>query len=491
MTRGNVTRATRSGLAAASLVNVAMFDYWKMILDPARSVSREFLPTSEACWAAVTVCMLAFLVGSLLAAAVDRAPAPAVRVVADLLLLGGSLLIINPMRPDAWIGKHGGEVLIVPGVLLALLSLRWRREMVRAFARLLLIVSPFLIVTVGRAGVLALTTDFAALARPVPSLGLERPRPGMRVVVLVFDEMDFNFAFTSRPPSVALPAFDSLRRHAFFATDAHAPARSTSLSIPSYLIGRPVDSIISTAPGKELVRVSGEAVPLDIAVTPGIFDDAVANGARSAVVGFHVPYCHLAFARQLDHCTWRPMSRGGVLDGPVGLPRAVLRQVLALLVIGNRLAHADRIRFLQDAGIRAASDSALRFAFVHLPVPHLPPVWDERHRRYSWLRLGVSGYFGNLMLADHVLGSILGATQRAGLLDHTVFVVTSDHPWRFGPIDGIARGETVPFIVRLPAGAHLDWTRRFETVRLRALVNALLAGGIHDTAGLAAWAALD
>jgi hypothetical protein len=485
-------------LAAASLLNVALFDSWKMILDPARSASLGYRPTSEACWAAVTVCALAFLIGALIAIVMGPAPSRVVRVVTDLALLGSSLLIVNLMRPsalrllpsvDTWVRQHGGGFLRVFALLLILLSLRWRRGLAHGYYRLLLIVSPFLLATVGRATVLALTTNFAALDRTVPSLGLDEQRPGVRVVVLVFDELDFNYAFASRPRSLVLPAFDSLRRHAFFATDAHAPAWVTRLSIPSYLVGERVDSILAFGPDEMLLRVAGDTIPRSLSRAPGLFDDAAELGAPSAAVGYRIPYCRLGFARLLERCTWRPISRGGVQDGPLGFPRAVLQQVLALVLIGNNVAQVDRIRYLDDAGVHAASDPALRVAFVHLPVPHLPPVWDEPRRRFTYLRFGTAGYFDNLALADHELERILSATQRAGLQDRTVFVVTSDHPARFGPIAGIAPAATVPFLVRFPDGGGVEWTRRFETVSLRSLVRALLSEEIRDAAELAAWAA--
>jgi len=491
VTRSDLKRAVLSGLAAASLLNLAMFDSWKMILDPVRSATLWYRPTAEACLAAVAVCALAFLTGALLATAMGPAPSRVVRVVSDLFLLSSSLLILNLVPPAVLLPQHDSWFLPVAGLLLVLLSLRWHRRLAHGFYLLLLLLSPFLLVTAGRAGLVALTADFATLDHTVPSLGLTRPRPGVRVVVLVFDEMDFNYAFPSRPASLRLPAFDSLRRHAFFAMDAHAPARSTRSAIPSYLIGREVDSAIAGKPGEYLARVVGDSIPLDINVEPGMFDDATLLGARSAVVGYHVPYCGLAFARLLEHCTWRPNSRGGVLDGRIGLPRAVLRQLSALLLIGisNRAAQEDRIRYLEDAALRAASDSALRLVFVHLPLPHFPPVWDEQHGRFTWTQFHTSGYFDNLALADHVLSRILAATQQSGLQEQTVFVVTSDHSWRGGSIDGIPPGTTVPFMVRFPNGAGREWTPRFETVRLRALVSILLTGDVHDEAGLAVWAA--
>jgi len=494
---GDLKRRLLGGLAAASLVNAAMYDSWKMILDPARSATLGFRPTSEACWAALVVCLLAFLAGSLTVAVLGPTAPAGGRVIRDLLLLSTSLLLVNVMRPsavevlpslNAWVRQHGGGYLRVSAAILLLLSLRWRRTLARGYYHLLLILSPFLLITSGRAVAAALSTDFAALDRTVPSLGLAAPRPGLRVVVMIFDEMDFNYAFTSRPGSLALPVLDALRQHAFFATDAHAPARSTVLSIPSYIIGQVADSIISTNPASELVHVAGVTGPRNIASEPGLFADAAALGARSEVVGFHIPYCRLAFARLLDRCTWRPISRGGVLDGPMGLPRAVVRQLAALLLIGNRVAHEDRILYLTHAAIRAASDSSLRLAFLHLPLPHLPPIWNENRGRFTWVQFRVSGYFDNLALADHVLGRILAATERARLMDRTVFVVTSDHPWRFGPIDGIAPGTTIPLLVRFPDGAGMEWAPRFETVRLRSMVRALLGGEVTDLAGLAAWA---
>ena len=454
-------------------------------------------PTSEACWAGIAVCLLAFLGAALLSYVIPLKLPKAIQAVFDIVVLGSGLLLANTWRVstgvmlpavDTWIRAHSG-VLDVPFILLAaVLLLRWRRRLAHLFYLLLLMLSPFLLVTMGRAVAVATGTDFRALNRVQPPLRLGAARPGMRVVVVIFDEMDFNYAFTSRPRTLALPTFDTLRVHSFFAADAHAPATSTQLSVPSYLIGEALDSIVSTKPGKEIVTLIGDERRRDIFTASTLFDDAFKLGARSEVVGFHIPYCRWAFARRLERCTWRPISQGGVLDGPIGLPHAVLRQFLSILMLGNREAHIDRIRFLSAAAVRASPDSALRLVFLHLPIPHFPPVWDERSGHFTVFRFRSSGYFDNLALADHILARIMDATRQAGLDDRTVFLVTSDHPWRSGPIEGLAPGHTVPFIVRFPDGVGLEWAPRFETVRIRSLVRALLSGEIRSGTGLAKWA---
>jgi hypothetical protein len=183
------------------------------------------------------------------------------------------------------------------------------------------------------------------------------------------------------------------------------------------------------------------------------------------------------------------MSWGGIADGRVGLVGAVKRELLSVVTVGNRAAHITRIKSLVAEGIRAAADSNLRLIFLHLPEPHFPPVWDTEHARFTLFEFRTSGYFGNLNLADHTLAQVMSAVHDAGLDEKTAFIITSDHPWRLGPIDGRMPGQQIPFIVALPERRGIEWAPRLDAIDLRMLVHAMLSGAITGSPQLTNWLA--
>lgn len=71
-------------------------------------------------------------------------------------------------------------------------------------------------------------------------------------------------------------------------------------------------------------------------------------------------------------------------------------------------------------------NEAIRFAFIHLPVPHPPGIYD-RHTG----KLGVQGtYLDNLVLADKAIGALLDTIGQTKAASRTIVVISSDHSWR-------------------------------------------------------------
>jgi len=487
-------------LVAASWANVSLFDTWQGLFDPAHWSAMGVRSSAEVYWTAVLVVLFAAAIGALAAGMRDkvplcvRVPIGDVSLLAALLSLcavfwrvnGGMLTTVHSVLRSLGASERLGASLAT--LLVGSLVVRHWRTCMRAGRRILLLLSPFLVVTLGRASVAMSRVDFAELDRTVPSRGIAEPRAGPRVIIVVFDELDYTHAFSARPADVHLPTFDQLRSESVFATDVAAPAGATELSLPSYILGQPVDSVTSQLPHSEEVRYRGELVPRDIGGESTIFHDAARLGAPSELVGFYLPYCHWSFAALLDRCTSLPFTWGGVFDGRVGIGASVVRQLLSLFVVGNRRAQIGRIEEATAASVRAVSDSSRRLVFLHLPIPHFPPVWDARHGHYTVTQIGVGAYFDNLALADGILARLRTAIDRGATAQPTFLIVTSDHPWRSGPINGRVGGK-IPFIVRTPSAERIEVSSHVDAVRLRALTTQLLGGKLTTAREVAAWLA--
>jgi arylsulfatase len=142
---------------------------------------------------------------------------------------------------------------------------------------------------------------------------------------------------------------------------------------------------------------------------------------------------------------------------------------------GTESAARDGVRFIE----RQATGRPF-FLFVHLLAPHAPyeppaedaepfvdrtytgPIglhFDPNRRVESTadLRRAVDLYDGEIHFADRMVGTIVDALERRGLLDRTVIVVTADHGEELHERGAFGHGTTlydeqlhVPLLIRLP-----------------------------------------
>jgi Sulfatase len=395
----------------------------------------------------------------------------------------------NFLRAEVWVrgGSHIGlAVVLATGALVAVL--RWRAVLARASMRLLLILAPFALVTTGRAASIAAFTDFAVLEPHAPPATFSADTTGQRVVILVFDELDYGLAFSRRPAYLRLESMDRLRREGFFATDVEPASRlATARALPSLLTGRVVDSVRKNGPSSALAWFHGQAASVDLATTETLFDDAGAEGAPSELIGTHLPYCRWRLASFARRCTWIPVA-SGVLANPQPLAGSIMRQLRALGgPVGSRDTWIRSLREITAVAVTASVNPANRLVFVHLAVPHAPFVWNASTGSFTRFQFRQSGYFGNLGLADHILGQFLTTIEGSPLRDRTTIVVTSDHGFRGAEVAGVAPDRHVPFAVLFPSRTPTRWEEPLYTVPLRPLSIALLRGELRSGDDLRQW----
>jgi ribosome modulation factor len=360
----------------------------------------------------------------------------------------------------------------------------WPARSVKVTRTAVAFLLPLTLVTFGRAAWRLATGDVTAanadraLAPPVA-----RPaRAAPRVIILLFDEMDFRLVYSARPEGIALPELDRLRTEAFFASQAFPPGRRTEVSVPGLLSGRPVAWDRRRGPDTILVRFAGAADTVSWADQPNLFDRARALGYNAGVVGWYHPYCRL-FTHRLTRCFWLP-HKGAILRARVrgSLPQQMLDLFRSLDPLADRSRHiADHEGLLAEARA-AVVDTSLGLVFVHLAVPHYPPIYDREDDELTALNYHINGYYDNLVLADRTLGVLRRTLEEARLWDQSTVVLTSDHSRREGEADW-----RVPFVVKL-AGQRAggpSYRAPFNTVALHDLTLALLRGEVSG--GVARW----
>ena len=273
--------------------------------------------------------------------------------------------------------------------------------------------------------------DVAEYARPA-----EKPdSPQRRIVWVLFDELSYDQLFDHRQPGLRLPNLDRFANESVSFSDVQPVGYYTELIIPSLLWGTQIGQERSDFSGHAAVKTASRwrEYPNDHT----LFADAKRAGLSTGAVGWYIPYCR-TYARELDRCE---ELLGSPIPGNYEPARPVLWNIVAPVskplarLTGHRIAqpttaqeHADQYRTLMEASRRMISDDSIRFAFIHLPVPHPGGFYQRRTRR-----LGANGsYIDNLALTDMALEQLMQWTEQSAMASRTAVIVSSDHSWRVG-----------------------------------------------------------
>ena len=482
-------------------MNLLYIDVWRLLF-AAKNADAFFLTIARLHY---VVALLTVLVGgvvtALLGQAVRRCPR-AVQVPLRLVFLASVVIVLDRVRKSSEVavpalikyvmpvvgslGKPG--IAIVAIVMLALL-VRFVFPLSRAYRLILLIVSPFVIFTLAKAPWMMATVDFAQyreLPRPVHS-GLASP---YRVVVVVLDELDYENLFLKRPKDLSLPNFDSLVSTAVSFDSTVTPGANTLESLSSYLLQQRVERVETTGPRSFVAHLySGGTLRSDTAHS--VLAQPALAGAKIAVMGFSLPYCRLDLAAAADFCDWVAFGTGvSSRDNGDSFWRVLLRQIQSLHPYDNRRAHIRRTKRVLEKSIFYAADPSVSVVFLHLPMPHLPAIWDRNTKQYIDHSTKPDGYFDNLALADDVLGRLRAAMVKKGTWASSTFIVMSDHPERTKLALKQSTDRRIPLLVKLPG--MKEGTRIADPVNsifVTSMLPDLLAGRIRDTATLRSVAA--
>ena len=490
-------------LAGVSLANLCFLDTWVEVLgSDARSGYLSNISASDCVAAMVMVAAVGFAAGAAIhvmrASAGPRAaplkgmfltclffailiPLNSLRVRYDVLRLPNVL----SWAKSASLPLQAAAVLLVAIVAFALI--RQRHRMFAFATNVLLAASPFILVTFGRSAWAALTYSERVIeplsAADVPVF---KSHSG-RVVIMVFDELDERLAFNERPRDLALPELDRLRQEALFADSAYSPGPGTLQSMPGLIVGRQVAYAAPSGPNELLLSFVGGRDTVQWSTQPNMFTRARGLGLNTAIAGWYHPYCRV-LRSALTRCFAQPYV--GVMSGQGGrtLGRALIERLVSISPWDLRREHLEAYNNIMTQALKAVADSSLGLVLLHLPVPHLPPIYDRRTGSFTVRRHGYDVYFDNLALADRTLGELRRAMEANGTWTMSSVLVTSDHSWRAsGDFDG-KHDPRIPFIVKLSGRADtLTFTKPVYTTVASDLVVTLLKGTRLTVTDLARW----
>ena len=444
-------------LAALTVATLFLFAGWRSLGNSLwwgavdRVALRAVVYTAFACAYALVVtisCTFLFLIsrGSLKSQRYGSA--------VGTLILG--MLVTNCVRQA--IGFSVSEFAAIiqqPLVLCSLLSLlsicvtsasRWPSATSRIFVSTLAAFSPFSAV---QAATLWFNESRFEMSRDAPPTFGTAITPGLRAVIVVFDELDAEEVQRNLP---SLPGFGTLINRSTSFSSVVAPSERTLTSIPAMFTGHHVDSV--STDGSFRLWIRDQQTSASFPARETIFGDAVVLGRQSRVAGWHLPYCSSSFDLPVADCAYFASMR---------VPTDVLGGIIYFLGAGwgdwsltpNRTRlfswrRAELQRFLdRAAGFTLERDAGL--VFLHYPVPHLPSRFDRATgdlRSRASFASNEEQYFDNLILADRILSRLLADLEAKHLLDAGWLVVTADH----GNRNRRPFENHIPLIVRAPGG---------------------------------------
>ena len=419
-------------------------------------------------------------------------------------------------------------LLVVASFLIVFALARHSRRVVSVAQAIVLILSPFALVTFSQAA-LPLVKSGPANAAMRNKLALDagnNKRPATRVLWVIFDELDYRAAFSSRPSSVEMPELDRLRTESIMATNAYPPAMVTMRSIPALVTGRLVVDARASNYDELALTYDGASETAPWSRQPNIFSRTREIGGSSAVAGWYHPYCRV-IGRDLTRCLFTGLVYENEMDARnqrvsqsmlkhfrmVGLTAPVIRNILPESLKSDlnvdlnfnhksdkwKFAYVESMKRITQEGAAAATDGALSLIMLHFPSPHFPYVYDRRKDDFAFD--GGHDYFDNLELVDRTFGTLRRAMERAGQWDDTVVLVSSDHWWKFDqwqrvqPLTEEERSVTsggvdyrVPFILKLKRQREsVIYQPSFNTVLSQDLLLALLRDELHTPPDVTAW----
>ena len=392
----------------------------------------------------------------------------------------------------------------VAGLVALYFCARWHAQLARAGVRLVLVLSPFVLVTGAQAIGMAASSEPAPAARG-SAAPLAGARSGPRVLWLVFDGLDQRLAFDERPAGLALPELDRLRGESLAASRALPTSMATLVSLPSILTGRAITYGDPQGPDELMVYVEGAEAAVPWSRLPNVFVRARELGVNAGVAGWFHPYCRL-FGGELAACASWPFRFTGeprnlaerMRDGAVlalwTLPFAdqfFYVDPLRLELFPTRDfrdSHARKYEGTLERALAMAADPALGLVFVHWPVPHGPGIYDRHTGKLGAPANPKEWYLDNLALTDRGLGELRRALEEAGLGERTAIVLTADHSWGASASFDGKRDPRVPLLVRLPGQTRpLRCDAEVRITVLHDLVLAVLRGELKKPEEAARW----
>lgn len=346
--------------------------------------------------------------------------------------------------------------------------------------------------------------DSCFLKATEPAIVKEKPN---RIVWILMDELSYDQVFDHRQPDIELPALDQLRQESVRFSNLQPAGYYTDQVIPSLFLGREIKNIRSSLSGEPSFFFSDTGRWEKFDEKNSLFAEAKRYGWSTGIAGWHNPYCRI-FPNLIDYCFWMPTYAENLSGEQSTLANArwfLGELILPLRFMGTRVnpddelsqKHLDSEKEIFPHAASLISMQAVQFAFVHLPLPHPPPVYNRHSHEF-----GHGGsYVDNLAFADGELGKLLKILRQTPSMQKTIIIISSDHSWRVSmwrqrtfwtaEDERISKGKYDPrpvLLIHFPGQEQEELVlQKFPQLALHTLIQEMLQGKMQSRKDFDAW----
>lgn len=348
-------------------------------------------------------------------------------------------------------------IIAIASVVLTTLAIRHRHTLIRYVTMAIIVVSPFSLVQIGQSLRYALFIAPSSVAQHDVPFQKQLIQGGKtKVVVFIFDELDYRLSFVDRPEGLQLNELDRLKKESVFFTNAFPPADNTLFSIAALTSGimvkhaKPLnkdDILFTTLDGRSI----------NWSNFPNLFGRLKQHGASSTVLASYLPYCRV-MGKDIEECKWYDMatqtnSTGNTFYEKLINQNRALIETPSLSFFGQSIVIKEDVarfkHFINDANTILANDNH-DLVYIHFPIPHSPHFYDRKKREFSLSNNRFSGYADSLALVDKTIGDLRKLMEEKGIWERTVVVITADHWNRYSTQFDGKKDQRVPLLIKLP-----------------------------------------
>jgi hypothetical protein len=367
-------------------------------------------------------------------------------------------------------------------LLILIITLICFKLMTKTVLKLLLILTPFVVIIFGQAVMGIIQNKNQAYVVPKPVFSFTANPASPRVLWLIFDEMDQRIAFAKRPKTLRLPEFDRIKNQALYATNAIEPSNSTDISIPALIDGRKVSANQAIGLDRLVLTYEDDNTKADWGSQPNVFSEAKALKINTAFVGEYLPYPRL-IGKDLSFCTWSSYTYDHVSTKDTFWAN-VSTQLFGLIFVPS--LHYQQHKIAQHEILentkKLVGNSNYGLIVIHFPVPHGPFYY-----RHWWEKSLREGYSRNLIVSDKTMGELRHVLEQKGLWDKTTILISADHGLRDSGFDGKIEPR-VPYILKLAGQTRpVTFNPSFSSVLSKNLILNILRKDIKTPDDLVKW----
>ena len=370
------------------------------------------------------------------------------------------------------------------------LSWSWPSQVIKILAIFLLLLLPF-----GMMQVSIAAWNVAMTIPPQPKEMNTTPNfkdrvsgSGNRLLWIIFDELDRRAIFDNPPSNFSFPSLTQFASKSLAFTNTEQAGENTIDSVTSMIIGQTVFAANPKSSHQIALQVSEDPKNQILwGQEETLFSNLSASGSNIGIAAWYFPYCRI-FAESLKACKQIYLGTSQIEDD-TAFSESVLARVSSVNPFYRRLNAVKAFDVLLDHGTAMATDPALGFVYLHVPLPHQPTIYDAHQKQFTALNFGRDGYFHNVAAVDVFLSRLRQAMEETDIWDTTTIVISGDHGWRAPPpiSDLQDRGKIAFFIKMAQQNKGSIYNIPFSATSLKPLMLALSNGELTNIQKLTEW----